>query len=112
MSPDVTPRFKVERKPKKPRRSLRRIGKRTETHRERMDELRPVVFARAFWCCEIQAPGCTRNVEHAHHAVLRSQGGPDTLENLIATCSSCHTYVHANPEWARGRGFIRSRWSA
>ena len=31
----------------------------------------------------------------AHHIVFRSEGGKDTLSNLITLCSSCHTKVHS-----------------
>lgn len=31
---------------------------------------------------------------HRHHIVKRSQGGPDTLENVITLCPQCHTDVH------------------
>jgi 5-methylcytosine-specific restriction endonuclease McrA len=30
---------------------------------------------------------------HAHHRVPRSEGGPDTLENLITLCDLCHAVV-------------------
>ena len=30
----------------------------------------------------------------AHHIIYTSQGGKDTLDNLIALCSSCHKKVH------------------
>jgi hypothetical protein len=29
-----------------------------------------------------------------HHIVPRSQGGPDTLENLILLCHDCHNATH------------------
>ena len=31
----------------------------------------------------------------AHHIIFRSQGGKDTLDNLITLCSSCHKKVHS-----------------
>ena len=30
---------------------------------------------------------------HAHHRVPRSEGGPDTLENLVTLCDLCHAVV-------------------
>ena len=27
---------------------------------------------------------------HAHHIIPKSQGGPDTMENLITLCDLCH----------------------
>lgn len=31
---------------------------------------------------------------HAHHIVYRSQGGADTLDNLITLCEECHNKLH------------------
>ena len=31
----------------------------------------------------------------AHHRIHRREGGPDTLENLISLCASCHRKAHA-----------------
>lgn len=34
---------------------------------------------------------------HAHHIIPKSQGGPDTMENLITLCDLCHGVV--TPQW-------------
>jgi hypothetical protein len=31
---------------------------------------------------------------HAHHIVFRSQGGKDTIDNLVTLCEGCHKKVH------------------
>jgi 5-methylcytosine-specific restriction endonuclease McrA len=31
---------------------------------------------------------------HAHHVVFRSQGGKDTIDNLVALCEGCHKKIH------------------
>ncbi len=31
---------------------------------------------------------------HHHHIIYRSQGGQDTVENVILLCASCHDQVH------------------
>lgn len=31
---------------------------------------------------------------HAHHLVFRSEGGEDSLENLVTLCKTCHTAYH------------------
>jgi len=78
------------------------------SHRERMDELRPVVFARDNYRCQVSGPECNGHAEHAHHLVLRSRGGPDTLDNLLSVCHLCHGHVHANVAWSTTHGYIRS----
>lgn len=41
---------------------------------------------------------CTANTAWpalaAHHIIFRSQGGPDTAENLITICGQCHNAIH------------------
>jgi hypothetical protein len=36
-----------------------------------------------------RVPGCSRRAVHAHHVELRSRGGADSTENLVALCA-CH----------------------
>lgn len=33
---------------------------------------------------------------HAHHRIPRSEGGDDTLDNLVTLCHSCHEDVHGH----------------
>jgi 5-methylcytosine-specific restriction endonuclease McrA len=40
-----------------------------------------------------QSCGSMSNLE-LHHQAFRSHGGPDSEENLITLCSSCHAGVH------------------
>lgn len=49
------------------------------------------VRERDLWRC--RACGLADLLE-AHHIVFRSQGGPDTLENLITLCKHCHMAAH------------------
>ena len=49
---------------------------------------------------------CTGFPEHLHHRQLRSQGGGHTVENLIAVCSSCHTWFHREVAVATSQGWI------
>jgi hypothetical protein len=46
---------------------------------------------------------------HVHHRRRRSQGGPDSYANQITLCHTCHAWVHAHPEDARGGGWLVSR---
>ncbi|NQU04256.1 MAG: HNH endonuclease [Syntrophaceae bacterium] len=41
-----------------------------------------------------------------HHIIFRSQGGPDTMENMITLCKKCHAKAHGitikehGPRWS------------
>jgi len=110
-SREVVTRFKDvgNWKPKR-RKRLRVVGSKGRTHRDRMDELRPVVMARATWRCEARVEGvCVGTAHHAHHVWPSGRGGPDVLENLIAVCGACHDWIHhVAPAAARERGLLRS----
>lgn len=62
------------------------------------------------WWCGIVLSGKV----DIHHRKLRSQGGQDTAENLVALHQLCHNLsreaVHANPKLANSRGFIVKSW--
>jgi len=49
-----------------------------------------------------------------HHRRRRSQGGQDSVENLVLLCGSgttgCHGWVHAHPADARTAGFLVASW--
>jgi 5-methylcytosine-specific restriction endonuclease McrA len=34
----------------------------------------------------------------AHHRIHRTDGGTDTLDNLVSLCASCHRTVHNRPD--------------
>lgn len=50
-----------------------------------------------------------------HHRKLRSQGGEDAVENLVAICHPCHNMstdaVHMNPAKAKVQGYIVPSWA-
>jgi len=48
--------------------------------------------------------GGTRGALHAHHRIPKSQGGPDTLENLITLCTRCHALHHTHMKQKSTRG--------
>jgi 5-methylcytosine-specific restriction endonuclease McrA len=60
-------------------------------------------------CCEI----CGKTANNAHHRKNQSQGGPDTLTNLMLLCGSgttgCHGWVTVNPEKSRRNGWTLLR---
>lgn len=95
---------------------LRRSGELKRTpmvrrlRRPRMpDDVRADTFTRACGMCDV----CGRHLDPEnwafHHRKLRSQGGPDTVENGLALHHWCHERVHLNRAWARVRGYIVHR---
>jgi hypothetical protein len=40
---------------------------------------------------------------------MRSQGGKDTLDDLIAVCRSHHDWIHAHPARSYEIGLLRHR---
>jgi hypothetical protein len=47
---------------------------------------------------------------HAHHKLMRSHGGKDTLENLLHVCAWCHHAAHSKPELAYEQGWLKHSW--
>jgi hypothetical protein len=74
------------------------------------ERTRSRLYERAHGCCE----SCGQyGATNAHHRQNRSQGGPDTLSNLLLLCGSgttgCHGYITQSPEMAQVRGYtVRS----
>lgn len=93
-------------------RESEKARQRRMTHTERMNELRPVVFARDSWRCQARSSVCTGDAHQAHHRKMRSRGGADTLDNLVSVCMSCHRYLHEHPKWAAERGLLTPGWAA
>lgn len=42
-----------------------------------------------------------------HHVLRRSQGGPDTVENLISVCRAHHDWIHTHPARSYSFGLLR-----
>lgn len=59
-------------------------------------ELRKAVLVRDGFTCQCCNEGgeAFLSVLAVHHIVEVSQGGPDTLENLITVCVNCHILIH------------------
>lgn len=82
---------------------LARQSKKRASLRAGYDAVVSRVFLRARGQCEVVLDGtrCARRAKDAHHVVKRSQGGPDTPENLLACCRACHDRTDA--PYHRGR---------
>jgi len=63
-------------------------------------------YERAEGLCEARWADCTGRGEHAHHMRRRSQGGADTVGNLLICCQRCHGMIHGNPQEAAERGHL------
>lgn len=73
-------------------------------------KVRAALHERAQHCCErCGLHGAT----NAHHRRNQSQGGPDTLSNLMLLCGSgttrCHGFVTQNPAFAMALGWTVPR---
>ena len=70
------------------RKRVNPVSKKTRTQRwPALKALRQMALARAADRCEV----CTRLTPlDIHHIIKRSQGGPDTLDNVAALCRACH----------------------
>lgn len=53
---------------------------------------------------------CTRVATQTHHVVRRSHRLDHGVDNLLACCARCHADIHANVEWAKARGYIKTDW--
>lgn len=96
--------------PPKPRRSpTRRIPDPPE-----LVAMKRQVKDRSLGLCEanwrgVCPPGPHRG-EHVHHMWLRSQGGPDDVDNGLHVCGAVHTHAHdIDRAGAEERGIIRPR---
>ena len=67
---------------------------------------REQVWERGNGMCEFC---CMAAMSDVHH--IAGRGGPDPhrLDNLKGLCQPCHRKAHAEPEWARSVGLMRSR---
>jgi 5-methylcytosine-specific restriction endonuclease McrA len=66
---------------------------------------RQQVFERGGGMCE----HCGGAMSEVHHIAGRGGDDPHRLDNLAGLCSACHRRAHAEPEWARQVGLMRSR---
>jgi hypothetical protein len=86
---------------------LRRVSRRKLLRDRQWWKTRRWVEGRADGRCEIRTEVCEHRGTEAHHLLPRSQGGPDTLDNLAWTCSACHRFLHAHPALSYERGWLR-----
>ena len=78
-----------------------------QAHYDAMNELRPQLVKRSAGACKC-GRNCMAMGAHAHHVIRRSQGGPDSLENLRWLSLACHFWVHTHVQEARDLGLLAS----
>lgn len=74
--------------------------------------------AQLWWRSEGYCERCGTNIEQhdfaAHHRKLRSQGGKDDIQNLVAVCHQCHNLgtksIHLNPKHSYLTGWMVHGW--
>lgn len=103
----------MKRSPLKRTSSLRRTPLRVKGKKSAYwHRSRTWTFHRANDRCEAKCcPGCTGRAEHAHHILMRSQGGADDPSNLLAVCWVCHDHIHRNPDESYAAGRLQRRAS-
>lgn len=74
-------------------REVRKRDARIKLPREAYKNLCTQSMHRDSWRCKRPLCGCRNNL-HSHHIVFRSQGGDDSLENLVTVCARCHDLIH------------------
>lgn len=67
------------------------LGQRKPSTVQRAPEVWAAVLTRSGSKCEVQTIACWHWPVSPHHRLRQSQGGPDTVENVIAVCDWCHT---------------------
>jgi len=78
------------------------MSKKKEQELIREAEIKAQLYERAGGRCEdCGGRGDWRGLA-AHHAVFRSHGGSDTLDNLVLLCGKCHSKRHGIKEVALG----------
>lgn len=72
--------------------------------------VRDAVQGRAGGRCE--RCGHRRDPMVLHHRRLRSQGGQDTVENLVFICQEpCHRHIHEHPSASYEAGWLVPSWA-
>lgn len=79
-----------------------------------LDYLRGLVYARSVGYCE-KCGGQLGYSWALHHRKLKSRGGKDAVENLLALHHECHNLatdsVHNNPSKATEMGYMVPSWA-
>lgn len=76
---------------------------------DELEQAKEIVRARSGGLCEASTEVCDRYAVHVHHKRGRVGKGAHDPNLLLDVCNACHTFLHANPELARQKGWMVSR---
>ena len=80
---------------------IRRESAKRRRDRDIWKEITRAVIAAVNGMCQAGIPGvCQTWATDGHHMLPQGQGGPDTRENCLPVCRSCHDYIETHREWA------------
>jgi 5-methylcytosine-specific restriction endonuclease McrA len=92
--------------PPKPPARKKRLALKSEKARdyeEQLDAITPALTSRSQGMCELCK---TATAVVRHHRLRRSQGGKNTLRNLLHLCVGCHDRVHTYPTLSYEQGWL------
>lgn len=71
---------------------LRSVSTKRRASSSEWDAVKTAVRLRSKGRCEVVLEGvrCLRDAKDAHHVVKRSQGGSDSVHNVMDVCRPCH----------------------
>ena len=101
----------MKRTPLKRTTPLRSKKRLKSTYRGIPDSVRAEVMARDMGCVAqfmVREVICSGHLD-AHHVLMRSQGGPDTADNLKVLCRAHHEWVHRHPAKSYALDLLRRR---
>jgi len=73
-------------------------------------KLREKICEKYSFCCVVCDGWLYNEPWGVHHLKKRSQGGEDTLENLVPCHNKCNSWIEDFPREARRRGFVIKSW--
>ncbi len=104
-------RLKRTKKPLSRKKWVKRPSHKKKVEGQQFRDTMIAVRRRSGGACEIGMPSCLGIAREGHHRVLRSQGGPSDVPELIFhLCANCHSAVHRNPEKSIENGWIIPGW--
>lgn len=68
--------------------------------------LRMSVYDRAGGCCDRCGRAVPKDDWECHHRKLRSQGGQDSMFNLVCLCHEDHARIHRAVQWSYENGWL------